>query len=156
PSHPELLDWLAAEVRESGWDVKKLFKLLVMSATYRQAAVATPAKIAKDPDNRLLSRGPPLPMDAEVIRDYALAASGLLSAKMGGPPAKPYQPEHVWDQVGIGNTRDYKQDSGENLYRRTIYDFWKRMAPPPNMDILNAPAREASCVRRERTNTPLQ
>jgi hypothetical protein len=95
-------------------------------------------------------------MDAEMIRDYALAASGTLSPKMGGPSAKPYQPEHVWDQVGIGNTRDYKQDSGENLYRRTVYDFWKRMAPPPNMDIFNAPAREATCVRRDRTNTPLQ
>ena len=156
PSHPELLDWLAIEFREQGWDVKKFFKMLVTSATYRQAAITTPEKLEKDPANRLLSRGPRFRMDAEMLRDYALAVSGLLSPKMGGAPAKPYQPEHVWDQVGIGNTRDYKQDTGENLYRRTVYDFWKRMAPPPNMDIFNAPAREVSCVRRERTNTPLQ
>ena len=156
PSHPELLDWLAVEFREQGWDVKKFFKMLVTSATYRQAATATPEKLEKDPPNKLLSRGPRFRMDAEMVRDYALATSGLLSSKMGGAPAKPYQPEHVWDQVGIGNTREYRQDTGENLYRRTIYDFWKRMAPPPNLDIFNAPAREVSCVRRERTNTPLQ
>ena len=156
PSHPELLDWLAVNFRENGWDVKKFFKLMLTSAAYRQAAIATPEKIDKDPANRLLSRGPRFRMDGELIRDYALAASGLLSSKMGGAPAKPYQPEHVWDQVGIGNTRDYKQDTGENLYRRTVYDFWKRMAPPPNMDIFNAPAREVTCVRRDRTNTPLQ
>jgi hypothetical protein len=156
PSHPELLDWLAVEFRESGWDVKKFFKLLVTSATYRQSSVTTPDKLEKDGDNRLLSRGPRFRMDAEMIRDYALAASGSLSLKMGGPSAKPYQPEHVWDQVGIGNTRNYQQDTGENLYRRTVYTFWKRMAPPPNMDIFNAPNREVSCVRRERTNTPLQ
>jgi hypothetical protein len=91
-----------------------------------------------------------------MIRDYALAASGTLSPRMGGPSTKPYQPEHVWDQVGIGNTREYVQDKGENLYRRTVYNFWKRMAPPPNLDIFNAPSREVSCVRRERTDTPLQ
>jgi hypothetical protein len=156
PSHPELLDWLAVEFRESGWDVKKFFKLLVTSATYRQSSVTTPDKLEKDGDNRLLSRGPRFRMDAEMIRDYALAASGSLSLKMGGPSTKPYQPEHVWDQVGIGNTRNYQPDTGENLYRRTVYTFWKRMAPPPNMDIFNAPNREVSCVRRERTNTPLQ
>lgn len=156
PSHPELLDWLAVEFRESGWNVKKLFRLLVTSATYRQSPNTTPAKLEKDPANKLLSRGPRFRMDAEMIRDYALAASGTLSPKMGGPSVKPYQPDHVWDQVGIGNTRDYKQDSGESLYRRTVYDFWKRMAPPPNMDIFNAPAREVTCVRRDRTNTPLQ
>lgn len=156
PSHPELLDWLAVEFRESGWDIKKFFKLIVTSATYRQAAITTPEKQEKDPANKLLSRGPRFRMDGEMIRDYALASSGLLSPKMGGPSVKPYQPEHVWDQVGIGNTRDYKQDTGENLYRRTVYDFWKRMAPPPNMDIFNAPAREVTCVRRDRTNTPLQ
>ncbi len=156
PTHAELLDWLAVEFRESGWDVKKLFKLLVTSATYRQAPTTTPEKLEKDAANKLLSRGPRFRMDAEMIRDYALAASATLSPTMGGPSTKPYQPDHVWDQVGIGNTRDYKQDNGENLYRRTVYNFWKRMAPPPSMDIFNAPAREASCVRRERTNTPLQ
>ncbi len=158
PSHPELLDWLAVEFRENGWDVKKLFKLLVTSSTYRQAAINTPEKLEKDPHNKLLSRGPRFRMDAEMIRDYALAVSGTLSVKMGGPGTKPYQPEHIWDQVGLreSNTREYKQDEGENLYRRTVYSYWKRMAPPPNMDIFNAPAREASCVRRDRTNTPLQ
>ncbi len=158
PSHQELLDWLAVEFREGGWDVKKFFKLLVTSETYRQAAVATPEKLEKDPQNKLLSRGPRFRMDAEMIRDYALAASGLLSPQMGGPSVKPYQPEHVWDQVGIpgSDTRNYKQDDGEKLHRRTVYDFWKRMAPPPNMDIFNAPSREVTCVRRDRTNTPLQ
>ena len=156
PSHPELLDWLAVEFRDNGWDVKKFFKLLLTSATYRQASVVTSEKLDKDPANRLLSRGPRFRLDGELIRDYALAASSTLSPKMGGPGTKPYQPEHVWDQVGIGNTREYVQDKGENLYRRTVYNFWKRMAPPPSMDIFNAPAREVTCVRRDRTNTPLQ
>ena len=158
PSHPELLDWLAVEFRESGWDVKALIKLLVMSSTYRQSAAATPEKLERDRDNRLLSRGPRYRMDAEMLRDYALAASGLLSSKMGGPSVKPYQPEGIWDVVGLpgGDTRNYVQDKGESLYRRTLYTFWKRMAPPPNMETFNAPARELTCVRRERTNTPLQ
>lgn len=158
PSHPELLDWLAVEFRESGWDVKKLFKLMVTSATYRQAAVVTPEKLEKDRDNRLLSRGPRFRMDAEMIRDYALAASGLLVRKIGGPSVKPYQPDGVWEAVAMigSNTRHYKRDSGENLYRRSLYTFWKRSAPPAAMEIFNAPNRETCCVRRERTNTPLQ
>jgi hypothetical protein len=158
PSHPELLDWLAVEFRESGWDVKKLFKLIVTSSAYRQAAVTTPEKLEKDRNNRLLSRGPRFRMDAEMVRDYALTASGLLSQKMGGPSVRPYQPEGIWDVVGLpnGDTRKYVQDTGENLYRRTLYDFWKRMAPPPNMEAFNAPSREVCTVRRERTNTPLQ
>jgi hypothetical protein len=158
PSHPELLDWLAVEFRESGWDVKKLFKLMVTSATYRQAATATAEKLEKDPENRLLSRGPRFRMDAEMIRDYALAASGLLVRKIGGPSVKPYQPDGVWEAVAMigSNTRHYKRDSGENLYRRSMYTFWKRSAPPASMEILNAPNRETCCVRRERTNTPLQ
>jgi cytochrome c553 len=157
PSHPELLDWLAVEFRESGWDVKKLFKLMLMSATYRQAAVTTPEKLEKDRGNVLLSRGPRFRMDAEMVRDYALAASGLLSEKMYGPSTKPYQPQGIWDIVGLpgGDTRNYVQDKGENLYRRTLYNFWKRMAPPPNLEALNAPSREVCTVRRERTNTPL-
>jgi hypothetical protein len=155
PVHPELLDWLAVEFRESGWDVKKLFTLLVTSATYRQAATTTPEKLAKDPHNRLLSRGPRFRMDAEMIRDYALATSSTLSLKMGGPGTKPYQPPNVWEVVGV-NTEKYVQDKGESLYRRTVYNFWKRMAPPASMDIFNAPARETCVVRRERTNTPLQ
>ncbi len=158
PSHQELLDWLAVEFREGGWDVKKFFKLLVTSATYRQAAVVTPAKLEKDSQNRLLSRGPRFRMDAEMVRDYALAASGLLSAKIGGPSVKPYQPDGVWEAVAMigSNTRDYRRDAGENLYRRSLYTFWKRSAPPASMDIFNAPSREVCTVRRERTNTPLQ
>jgi len=158
PSNPELLDWLAVEFRESGWDVKKLFTLMLTSATYRQAATITPDKLEKDPANRLLSRGPRFRMDAEMVRDYALAASGTLSAKMGGPGTRPYQPDHVWDVVGLAQstTRNYTQDKGESLYRRTIYNLWKRQAPSPNMEVFNAPTREVCTVRRERTNTPLQ
>jgi hypothetical protein len=158
PSHPELLDWLAVDFRESGWDVKRFFKLLVTSATYRQAAVTTPEKLEKDPQNRLLSRGPRFRMDAEMIRDYALAGSGLLAPRIGGPSAKPYQPDGVWEAVAMigSNTRDYRRDSGANLYRRSLYTFWKRAAPPASMEIFNAPSRETCIVRRERTDTPLQ
>ena len=155
PSHPALLDWLAVEFRESGWDVKKLFTLLVTSSAYRQSPVTTPQKLEKDPQNRLFSRGPRFRMDAEMVRDYALAASGTLSLKMGGPGTRPYQPENVWEVVGMGTER-YAQDKGENLYRRTVYNFWKRMAPPASMEVFNAPSRESCVVRRERTNTPLQ
>jgi len=158
PSHPELLDWLAVEFRENGWDMKQFFKLLVTSATYRQSAATTAEKKEKDPANALLSRGPRFRMDAEMIRDNALAASGLLVPKLGGPSVKPYQPDGVWEAVAMigSNTRDYKRDSGENLYRRSLYTFWKRSAPPASLDILNAPNRETCSVRRERTNTPLQ
>ncbi len=155
PVNPELLDWLAVEFRESGWDVKKFFTLMVTSAAYRQAATVTPEKLEKDPQDRLLSRGPRFRMDAEMVRDYALAASGTLSPKMGGPGTRPYQPDNIWEVVGLGGAR-YTQDKGENLYRRTIYNFWKRQSPSPNMEVFNAPTREACTVRRERTNTPLQ
>ncbi len=158
PSHPELLDWLAVEFRESGWDVKKFFKLMVTSATYRQSALTTEEKVKADPDNRLLSRGPRFRMDAEMVRDYALAASGLLGPTIGGPSVKPYQPKGIWETVAMedSNTRFYKQDHGDKLYRRSLYTFWKRSAPPASMDIFNAPSRENCTVRRERTNTPLQ
>jgi hypothetical protein len=158
PSNPELLDWLAVEFRESGWDMKKFFKMLVTSAAYRQSAATTPEKLEKDPHNRLLSRGPRFRMDAEMIRDYALAASGLLVRKIGGPSVRPYQPEGVWEAVAMigSNTRDYKADTGESLYRRGMYTLWKRAAPPAAMDLLNAPSREVCTVRRERTDTPLQ
>ncbi len=158
PSHPELLDWLAVDFRESGWDVKRFFKMLVTSAAYRQDATATPASLAKDPSNLLLSRGPRFRMDAEMVRDYALEASGLLVEKIGGPSVKPYQPDGIWEAVAMpgSNTRDYKRDSGEGLYRRSLYTFWKRAAPPPSMEIFNAPSRETCTVRRERSNTPLQ
>ncbi len=158
PTHPELLDWLAVEFRESGWDVKRFFKLIVTSSAYRQSAALTKEKLQKDPDNRLLSRGPRYRLDAEMIRDYALASSGLLVRKLGGPSVKPYQPEGVWEAVAMigSNTRDYRRDSGESLYRRSLYTFWKRAAPPASMEVLNAPNRETCTVRRERTNTPLQ
>ncbi|MBY0528227.1 MAG: DUF1553 domain-containing protein [Gemmataceae bacterium] len=158
PSHPELLDWLAVEFREKDWDVKQFFKLMLTSATYRQAAVTTPEKREKDLHNRWLSRGPRFRMDAEMIRDHALASGGLLSTRIGGPSVKPYQPEGVWEAVAMigSNTRDYRRDTGENLYRRSMYTFWKRSAPPASMEILNAPNRETCTVRRERTNTPLQ
>ncbi|HVU88913.1 MAG TPA: DUF1553 domain-containing protein [Pirellulales bacterium] len=158
PSHPELLDWLALEFRDHGWDVKRFFRELVLSATYRQAATTTPEKLQADPQNRLLAHGPRFRMDAEMVRDYGLAASGLLVRKLGGPSVRPYQPEGVWEAVAMigSNTRDYKQDSGDNLYRRSMYTFWKRAAPPASMEIFNAPSREQCTVRRERTNTPLQ
>jgi hypothetical protein len=158
PSHPELLDWLAVEFRESGWDVKNLFKLIVTSSTYRQSAAVTRDRLEKDPQDRLLSRGPRYRLDAEMLRDYALASSGLLVRKIGGPSVKPYMPDGVWEAVAMigSNTRDYRRDSGDKLYRRSMYTFWKRGAPPASMEIFNAPTRETCTVRRERTNTPLQ
>jgi hypothetical protein len=158
PSHADLLDWLAVDFRENDWDVKRFFKVLLTSATYRQSALTTAEKREKDPANILLSRGPRFRMDAEMIRDYALASSGLLVRKLGGPSVRPYQPEGVWEAVAMigSNTRDYRRDTGDALYRRSMYTFWKRAAPPASMDIFNAPAREFCTVRRERTNTPLQ
>jgi hypothetical protein len=158
PSHPELLDWLAVEFRETGWDIKGLFRLVVGSATYRQSAVVTPLKRENDPHNRLLSRGPRFRMDGEMIRDGALAAGGLLVRKLGGESVKPYQPEGVWEAVAMpeSNTHFYYPDHGERLYRRSLYTFWKRSAPPASLEIFNSPTREICTVRRERTNTPLQ
>ena len=158
PVNPELLDWLAVDFREGGWDVKRFYKQVMLSATYRQAAVSTPEKLAQDPENRLLSRGPRFRMDGEMVRDYALASSGLLNGEIGGPSVKPYQPGGVWETVAMNgsNTRFYQADAGAKLYRRSVYWFWKRSAPPASMEIFNAPTREACTVRRERTNTPLQ
>ena len=158
PSHPELLDWLAVEFRESGWDVKHLFRLMVTSATYRQASDVSSAKLAADPDNRLLSRGPRFRMDAEMVRDLALATSELLVKTVGGPSVRPYQPPNVWEAVALtgSNTATYVPDTGEGLYRRSLYTFWKRQAPPPALEVFNAPSREQSAIQRERTNTPLQ
>ena len=158
PSDQELLDWLAVEFMDSGWNYRQMVKTMVMSATYRQSEVISPEKLEKDPRNVWLSRGPHLRLDAEEIRDEALAASGLLVPKVGGPPVKPYQPEGVWEAVAMeqSDTRFYKQDSGPALYRRSLYTYWKRTAPPPNMEILNAPSREVFCTRRDRTDTPLQ
>jgi mono/diheme cytochrome c family protein len=158
PSHPQLLDWLAVDFQQSGWDIKRFYRQILTSAAYRQMALATPQKLAQDPENRLLSRGLRFRMDAEMLRDYALAASGLLAPQIGGPSVKPYQPEGIWESIAMlgSNTRFYKQDSGNGLYRRSIYTLWKRSAPPASMEILNAPTREGCTVRRERTDTPLQ
>ncbi|SFJ47809.1 DUF1553 domain-containing protein [Planctomicrobium piriforme] len=158
PSHPELLDWLALDFVESGWDIKHLFKMMVMSSTYQQAAITTPEKRECDPENRLLARGPRFRMDAEMVRDSALAASGTLIPELGGPSVKPYQPEGLWEVVGMpgSTTRNYVRDSGTKLYRRSLYTFIKRMSPPASLEIFNAPNRELCVVRRERTNTALQ
>lgn len=158
PTHPELLDWLALEFQASGWDVKGLFRLMVTSAAYRQSAATTPEKLEKDRDNQLLSRGPRFRMHGEMIRDLALAASGLLSSKRGGPSVKPYQPPGIWETVAMeeSNTKIYLADRGDALYRRSLYTFWKRAAPPPAMETFDAPTREECAVDRERTNTPLQ
>ncbi len=158
PTHPELLDWLAVEFVESGWDVNHILKLILTSSTYRQSGAVTSEKLAKDAENRLLTRGPRIRLDAEVVRDQALAVSGLLRRTMGGPAVKPYQPAGLWKVVAItgSNTRIFKRDSGDALYRRSIYSFWKRTSPPPSMAAFNAPTREQCTVRRERTNTPMQ
>ncbi len=156
PSHPQLLDWLAVDFRESGWDVKRLQKLIVMSATYRQSSRIPSGATPQDADNRLLSRGPRFRLDAEVIRDTALTLSGLLVRKIGGQSVKPYQPPGIWKAVGYtdSNTANFKRESGEALYRRSLYTFWKRTAPPPTLVTLDAPSRETCTVRRSRTNTP--
>ncbi len=158
PSNQALLDWMAVDFRESGWDVKRMYKKMLMSSTYRQAAKVTADKLAKDEDNSLFSRGPRFRMDAEMIRDYALVASGLFNDEMYGVGLKPYQPENMWEVVGMpgSDTRKYVQDKGDAVYRRSLYSFWKRMSPPANLEAFNAPNREVCTVRRERTNTPLQ
>jgi len=154
PSHPELLDWLATEFSRTGWDVKAMQKLIVMSATYRQASKTTPLLLSKDPDNRLLARGPRLRLSAEMIRDQALAVSGLLVEKLGGPSVKPYQPPGLWKE--LTGAEEYLQDHGASLYRRSLYTFWKRTVAPPSMITFDAAGREACTVRETRTNTPLQ
>jgi Protein of unknown function (DUF1553)/Protein of unknown function (DUF1549)/Concanavalin A-like lectin/glucanases superfamily/Planctomycete cytochrome C len=157
PSHPALLDWLAVDFRDSGWDMKRFYKQLVLSATYRQSARVTPQLVEKDPKNRLLARGPRFRMDSEMLRDTVLAASGLLVEKLGGPSVRPYQPPGIWDgSHDASNTRKYVQDHGDALYRRSLYTFWKRMATMPDMDTFDSPMRDAACTRRQRTNTPLQ
>jgi hypothetical protein len=159
PSHPELLDWLATEFMESGWDVKAMQKLIVTSAAYRQKSTAPRELIERDPENRLLAHGPRFRLPAEMLRDTALAASGLLNGKIGGESVHPYQPPGVWEEISYGDVysaQQYEQDHGDALYRRSMYTFWKRTAPPTSMSAFDAPDREKCIARRARTNTPLQ
>ena len=155
PSHPELLDHLTISFMESGWDMKSLFKQIVMSRTYRQSSAATPEEFREDPENRLLARGSRYRMDAEMIRDQILSTSGLLSERMYGRSVKPPQPPGLWKAVNMTDER-FVADTGEAIYRRSVYTYWKRGLPPPQMTILNAPNRDACIARRERTNTPAQ
>jgi len=154
PSHPELLDWLAVEFMRSGWDVKALQKSIVMSRTYRQASELSAESLARDPENRLLARGPRFRLSAEAIRDQALALSGLLNEELGGPSIKPYQPQGLWEE--LTHTAKYVQSTGKDLYRRSLYVYRRRTVPPPNMSAFDASSREACTVLQVRTNTPLQ
>ena len=156
PSHPQLLDWLAVELAESGWDIQHILKLIVTSATYRQTSNALPESFANDPENRLLARGPRFRMRAEMLRDNSLAISGLLVEKIGGPSVKPYQPAGLWTAVTYDGDSKYTADKGNSLYRRSLYTFWKRQSPPPNMLVFDAPTRETCTAQRSQTNTPLQ
>ena len=158
PTHARLLDWLASEYMRIGWDTKAFIRLLLTSRAYRQDSRVTPALLELDPENRLFARAPRLRLDAEVLRDQALALGGLLVPAIGGAPVKPYQPVNIWEPVAFGgsNTKNYVQDKGAALYRRSLYTFWKRTAPAPSMSTFDAPARENFCVVRPRSNTPLQ
>ncbi len=158
PTHPALLDWLAVEFIESGWDVKHLLKTLVLSATYQQASATDDKQLAFDPDNRWLGRGTQQRLTAEMIRDQALYISGLLNEQVGGPSVKPYQPQGLWTQVSSGGRyrRKYMASHGRDLYRRSLYTYWKRIQPPPAMVIFDAASRNQCTVKRQSTNTPLQ
>ncbi|MFO0978512.1 MAG: DUF1553 domain-containing protein [Planctomycetaceae bacterium] len=156
PTHPELLDWLACELMESGWDTRKILKEIVLSATYGQSSHISPEQLELDPRNRLLGRGARYRLSAETVRDSALAISGLLKQKVGGPSVKPYQPDGLWEDVSVERRDKYVPDEGDGLYRRSMYTFWKRTCPPPTMATFDAPDRETCVVRRARTNTPLQ
>jgi hypothetical protein len=158
PTHPRLLDWLAVDFRESGWDVKRFYKQVVMSATYRQSARVSPELRERDPDNRLFARGPRFRLDAEMIRDGALLAGGLLVEKPGGPAVHMYEPAGIWEAMSMtgSNTRTHKQSEGDGLYRRSVYTFVKRFSAPPILATFDASKRDVCVVQRERTNTPLQ
>ena len=161
PTHPALLDWLAREFVESGWDVKHVVKTMVMSASYRQSSVTSPEKLEADPYNQLLSRGPRFRLEAEFVRDAVLQVSGLLAKRIGGPSVRPYQPPNLWREIShfgssAATSQVFVQDHGERLYRRSMYTYWKRTVPPPSMISFDAPSRETCTMQRERTNTPLQ
>ena len=157
PSNPELLDWLAVEFVDRKWDMKAMQKLIMTSAAYRRSAAVTPEMLDKDPENRLLARGPRFRLPAEVIRDQALWTAGLLVDKQGGPSVKPYMPEAVWDETSVyGDMRNYKSDTGEGLWRRSLYTIWKRTAAPPTMLLFDSAGREVCTVKRSRSNTPMQ
>lgn len=160
PSHPELLDWLAADFMEHDWDIQYLLKKIMSSATYQQKSELRPDLKKSDPENKLLARAPRIRMSGEMIRDYILATSGLLNNEIGGSSVKPYQPAGLWEETSAGVDRGvlttYVQDGGEDLYRRSLCTFWKRTLPPPTMTIFDAPNRDFCEVRRQNTNTPLQ
>jgi hypothetical protein len=158
PTHPELLDWLAVDFMEHGWDIKRLVKQIVSSATYRQSVKVTAEKLKADPENMYLSRGPRNRLPAEFVRDVVLCSSGLLVKTIGGPSVKPYQPKGLWEGAtsGRGVLAIYKQDKGENLYRRGMYTFIKLTIPPPGMAVFDASNRDQCEVKRSKTNTPLQ
>ena len=169
PVHPELLDWLAVEFAKptalpkingkpaQAWDMKGMIKFIMLSKTYRQNSSAPDGYFRKDPENRLLARGPRFRLHGELVRDQALASSGLLIKKVGGPSTRPYMPKGVWSETNrYGNLTNYKADEGEGLYRRSMYTFWKRTAAPPSMLLFDAPNREICYPKRSRTNTPLQ
>ncbi len=153
PSHPELLDWLARSFIDSGWDVKALLRKIVLSATYQQSSDVTPEKLTQDAENLWLSRGPSHRLSAEMIRDTALLAGGLLVEQVGGPPVKPYQPPGLWEEKSGAK---YERDVGDGSHRRSLYTYWKRTSPPPSMMTFDAASREVCIVRRQVTATPLQ
>jgi len=154
PTHPELLDWLARELADTGWDVKRFLKLIAMSASYRQSSKASPELLARDPANELLARGPARRLTAEMLRDQAVSLSGLLSETIGGPSVKPYQPPGLWE-IAMGNPK-YEQGKGDALHRRSLYTYWKRTVPPPAMITFDSAERNVCTVRRQSTSTPLQ
>ena len=159
PTHPDLLNFLAVKYQELNWDTKAMLKYIVLSATYQQDSKVTPELLERDPKNELLARSPRLRLTAEMIRDHALAISGLLVRKIGGPSVKPYQPPGLWEETtggGGGSTARYVEDNGEKLYRRSLYTFWKRTVPPPSMMTFDAASRDFCMVKRQTTSTPLQ
>jgi hypothetical protein len=156
PLHPELLDWLALDFQQNGWNLKQLLRGIVLSATYRQSSASTPEGWREDPENRLLGRGPRFRLPGELVRDQALAVSGLLSRHRGGPSIRPWQPPGLWESVSLDSELTWEQQHDERQYRRSLYIYWKRQAPPPALLIFDSPTRETCALQRPRTNTPLQ